>query len=87
MTFNLISKINYISEKHGPGTETEYFRYCSVDLGTETCFSTNTEEVKLWNHQDKKKLTYYFFQKFIFACTCADPSEPCNMDDNCLFFC
>ena len=82
-----MSKINYISEKHGPGTETEYFRYCSVDLGTETCFSTNTEEVKLWNHQDKKKLTYYFFQKFIFACTCADPSEPCNMDDNCLFFC
>ena len=54
MTFNLMSKINYISEKHGPGTETEYFRYCSVDLGTETCFSTNTEEVKLWNHQDKK---------------------------------
>ena len=56
MTFNLMSKINYISEKHGPGTETEYFRYCSVDLGTETCFSTNTEEVKLYNHQDKKKI-------------------------------
>ena len=40
-----MTMIKCISETHGPGTETEYFRYCSVDLATEACFSTNTEEV------------------------------------------
>ena len=27
------------------------------------------------------------FQKFIFACTCTDPNEPCNKDDDCLINC
>ena len=36
---------NSISEEHGEGTDFQYFRYCSVDLGTETCFTQNTNEV------------------------------------------
>eukprot|EP00093_Oithona_nana_P011740 11740.XXX_82214_81708_1 [CDS] Oithona nana genome sequencing. len=60
----------YVYEKeHGEGTDFQYFRYCSVDLGTETCFTQNTNE------------------KFIFACTCTDPNEPCNKDDDCLINC
>ena len=35
----------YISVEHGEGTDFQYFRYCSVDLGTETCFTQNTNEV------------------------------------------
>lgn len=40
----------FISELHGLNSEPEYFRYCGVDLdlGTDKCYSQNTEEVILF---------------------------------------